>query len=372
MFLYTIRTNYLAVFMSSKYKRCSKALRQKRGTLGAVCTMFLALTAVSESAMAATFKYADHDPLGGMRPQFVKDVWLNEIEKQTDGKLKVQDFFGGTLFSSKESLKGLGDGIAEMGFVYPGHYPKRLIAHSVFSLFPRGPETFEKQVWLYRKAYEEVPELKAELKKAGVMPLMITAGLPGAFAGVNQLDSIDDIKSDKWRAGGKWLLRYLDNAGATPVAVPWGDVYVALQTGTIDGVYTNYDGLHATKLDEVAPNLLISKELWFSTPFLHLANIRYFNRLPKDIQEGILKASLIAEQQFATTWTAEFDKVKSEQMASGYKLVELSQTDLAKWENKTKLSELQNQWVEEAKAAGLLNAAEVMAKVRKIHSEAMN
>ncbi|QUJ68534.1 TRAP transporter substrate-binding protein DctP [Photobacterium sp. GJ3] len=339
--------------------------------LSTVCLLIPALGILSSGANAATVKYVDHDPLGGMRPQFIKDVWLNEIEKQTDGKVKFQDFFGGTLFSSKESLKGVGDGIAEMGFVYPGHYPKRLIAHSVFSMFPTGPNTFEQQVWLYRKAYEEVPELKAELAKAGVMPLMLTAGLPGAFASVNPVTSIHDIKSEKWRAGGKWLLRYLQAVGASPVAVPWGDIYVALQTGTIDGVFTNYDGLHAMKFDEVAPHMLMSKRLWFPAPFIHVANIRFFNRLPEEVQEAILNASKIAEQKFAPVWDAEYEKIKREQLAAGYTLTEMSDEDLALWENKEKLTELQNQWVEEAKKAGLTDAAEIMEKVRKIHAVAI-
>ena len=78
------------------------------------------------------------------------------------------------------------------------------------------------------------------------------AGLPGAFTGKNPLTSLDDIEGDKWRAGDKWGLRFLENAGAVPVSVPWGDVYMALQTGVIDGCFTNYDGLHLMKFDEVA------------------------------------------------------------------------------------------------------------------------
>jgi len=323
-------------------------------------------------AAELTVKYSDHDAPGGMRTDFVKNVWLPEIEKQTGGDLKIRPFFGGTLLKSKEVLKGVGDNIAQMGFAYPGHYPSRMLAHSIFSLFPKGPDKFENQAWFYRKAYAEIPALKAELAKSNVVPLMITAGLPGAFAGKKPLKGIADIKGDKWRAGGKWLLRYLESAGAAPVSVPWGDVYVALQTGTIDGVFTNYDGMHLMKFDEAAPNLLISKKLWFAVPFVHFMNKEVFDGLPKNVQDSIVKASKIAEQEFAGVYDAAFEKVKAEQLAAGYTVTTMSSADVDVWASSNNLTKHQADWVEGATKAGLANASEIMVKMRALHKEAMS
>ena len=119
----------------------------------------------------------------------------------------------GALFSSKEILKGIGDGVTDMGFAFPGHYPRQLVAHNIFSLFPRGPEKFDDMVWLWRKVHDEVPAFKAELKKANVVVVNYGAGLPGAFVGKKPIKRLADIKGDKWRAGSKWLLKYLGNAG---------------------------------------------------------------------------------------------------------------------------------------------------------------
>ena len=112
-----------------------------------------------------TIKYSDHDPPGGMRTQFVKNVWFPEIGKQTEGQVKFQDFWGGALLSSKEILRGIGDGVTNFGFVYPGHYPGELVSFTIFKVFPRGPSKYETMAWLYRKIYEEIPEFKGELNK---------------------------------------------------------------------------------------------------------------------------------------------------------------------------------------------------------------
>lgn len=323
------------------------------------------------SAFADDLRYSDHDPLGGMRTQFVNDVWLPAIEAETGGEFEVRPFFGGVLLGSKEALGGIGQGVAELGFFYPGHYPERLVAHTIFPLFPRGPASFEDVAWFYRQVYERVPAFMEELTEAGFVPLMMTSGLPGAFAAKYEIDSLDDLKGYQWRAGDKWQLRYLENAGATPVSVPWGDVYMALQTGTIDGVFTNYDGIHMMKFHEAAPNLLTSKELWFAVPFLHGANKAWFDGLSTEQQEALRAASKQAEERFAEVHSSTFEKIRSEQEAGGATVTEMSAEDVKAWENTGKLEELQQAWVEDAKAAGLENAAEVMEQVRQIHTEAM-
>ena len=324
-------------------------------------------------SMAKTImmKYSDHDPPGGMRTKFLKDVWLPEIEKQTGGQVKIQSFFGGALLNSKEVLKGIGDNMTQAGFLYPGHYPGQLPSFTIYKLFPMGPSKFETMAWLYRKVIEEIPEFGQELKRANQKVLLFTAGLPGAFTGKKPIPNLPAIKGQKWRAGDKWGLRFLENSGAVPVSVPWGDVYMALQTGTIDGCFTNYDGLHMMKFDEVAPNLLISKKLWYAMPFIHNVNLDFWNGLPKDVQQSILKACENAEKEFAKVYEAAFDKVKSEQEASGFKVTVMSDADIAQWASADKLDALQKEWVKEGEAAGLKNAASVLEKMKALHKQAM-
>ena len=174
-------------------------------------------------AKSITVKYSDHDPPGGMRTDFLKNVWLPEIEKQTGGQVKVQDFWGGALLGSKEIFKGIGGRDHRHGVFSTRGTTRDSWSPSRFSNSSRGgPAKFENMAWFYRKVYEEIPEFNQELKKANQMTLLFTAGLPGAFTGKNPLPNLNALKGDKWRAGDKWALRFLQNAGAVPVSVPWG------------------------------------------------------------------------------------------------------------------------------------------------------
>ena len=146
---------------------------------------------------------------------------------------------------------------------------------------------------------------------------------------------------------------------------------MALQTGTIDGCFTNYDGLHMQKFDEVASNLLVSKELWFAQPFIHNVNIDYWNKLPADVRQGILKAAEIAEQEFSKVYDEAFDKIMAAQKKSGYKITVMSEADIQKWESADRLVTMQEQWVKEAQSEGLKDASEVMEKMRALHKQAL-
>ncbi|HXK90277.1 MAG TPA: hypothetical protein PL027_09820, partial [Thermosynergistes sp.] len=115
-----------------------------------------------------------------------------------------------------------------------------------------------------------------------------------------------------------------------------------------------------------APNLLVSKELWYAQPFLHLVNIDFWNKLPKDVQDGMLKASEIAENAFSRVYDETFDKIVEEERAAGCTVTFMSDEDIAKWENAEKLLDLQEQWIKEAKEAGLETAPSVMEKMRTL------
>jgi len=122
----------------------------------------------------------------------------------------------------------------------------------------------------------------------------------------------------------------------------------------------------------VASNLLISKKLWFAQPFIHNVNIDYWNKLSKDVQQGILKAAEIAEKKFAMVYEEAFDQIMNAQKKAGYKVTVMSDDDIKQWENADMLGKMQEQWIKEAESAGLKNAREVMEQMRVLHKQAMD
>jgi len=320
-------------------------------------------------AKTKTLTFSDHDPPHGPRYESLM-AWFKEIEKNTNGRVKVKPFFGGAMGKSSESLKMVADGTVDMAFVYPGHFPKQLVASNIFPLFPQGPTKWVNTKWVYNKIYSEIPTFANELAKENQKVIYITSALPAALCATYPIKSLADLKGKKWRAASKYHLAYLKSAGAVPVSVPWADCYMALQTGTIEGVLTDYDGMHSTKLDEAAPNIFVSRALWFATPFFHNINLDTWKSLSKEDQDGILKAAnTVSDTVFGELFKGEFDSIMAAQKKAGAKVNFWSKDDLKKWNGNPVIPKLRQEWIKEAKSVGLGNAGELMDQVKKIIEE---
>ena len=86
-------------------------------------------------AQEKTLIYSDHEPLGGMRTRFIKDVFFSAIEKESNGRLKIQAHWDGKLATGYDALRKVADGVA----VVPEYALDLLPLHQIFKSFLVGP-----------------------------------------------------------------------------------------------------------------------------------------------------------------------------------------------------------------------------------------
>ena len=90
------------------------------------------------AAETITLRFATYQPPTGIEGEAPK--WLmEEITKRTNGQVKFEQYFGGSLLKAREILSGVQSGTADMGFVFTAYYPKELPVHSFPQVFIRGP-----------------------------------------------------------------------------------------------------------------------------------------------------------------------------------------------------------------------------------------
>lgn len=327
-----------------------------------------------EEVTEITLVYSDHDPPGGMRTEFIMNVWIPEIEKQTGGKVKINANFGGSLLSSTEALDGAAGGVADMAMIFPDFYPEKMFGFQIYKLFPRSPEKWENISYVFQSSMEELPMLKEELETHNLKPLLVTVGLPSVFGATYEIEGVKDIAGKKWRASSRWHLETLKHIGANAVSVPWEDVYISLETGVIDGVMTNYDGFHMMKFDEPAKEIILAPQLWWGTPFLHTINTNVWNSLPEDVQEGILRASEIAQEKFGEVYANSLEEIVEAERAAGCNVKFADEEDVALVDDPVLWERLRGVWIEEAVSTkGLTKeeAQDYMDKMEEIMNEAL-
>ena len=68
------------------------------------------------SSYAKVIRFAEFSPNRGIRAKTLQQL-AQKLEKESNGELKIQFFWGGSLLKIRSILKGVGDGAADMGSV---------------------------------------------------------------------------------------------------------------------------------------------------------------------------------------------------------------------------------------------------------------
>ena len=333
--------------------------------------LFAALLLPATASAQKILRYSDHEPLGGMRTLFIKDVFFAAIERESKGRLKIEDRWDSVVSTGYDALRMVGEGrVTDMAMVVPEYSAKELPLHQIFKSFPTGP-TGDKQVAFFRRAYADIPAFPAELQKNNVVEIFLGTGYPVAFFSTQALDSLKDLKGHTWRSASFWHHDFLRNAGARPVSMPWGEgVFKAMRDRTLDGLMVNVDSGYMLKVHEVAPHVLLSKDLWLGHLYVLAMNRDTWNGLTKEDKEAVQRASETAYKALGSVMDKSFDAQVEDLKKAGVKVRLLDQKELNAWTTTTRYEDVQTAWVKEQESKGVQDAGLVVKKVDAILSTA--
>ena len=340
----------------------------KRGVPAAVVCVTAASAAVAQSV---TLSFATNTPPSNMRGD-AETIFIEELEKASNGEITVIPYWGASLMEGAEILGGVRDGVADMGFVNINYYPNQLLINSAFNLFPEGPSSYENIAWAFEEAYERIPELNQEFLDQGQRIVYKYGVTPYAGTFTTPVESLEDMEGLRARAASRWYLNLLEGVGATPVSLPWGDLYQALQTNSIDGVFTNIDGIHRSSLDEAAPNIFFMPDLWLAIPFIITINEAKWQSLTPEQQEAFDVAAENARERFSDVWDETIDSILQAQKDAGYNVVMAADEDVETFANLPEVQANQEMWAEEARAAGVEDPEAILAEFDQVISEAID
>lgn len=310
---------------------------------------------------------------GGMRTRFINDVLFPAIEKESQGRLKIEAHWGGELSSGYDALRTVGrEGKADIAVVVPEYASDALPLNQIFKSFPVGP-TGEQQVAFFRRVYAEIPAFSAELERNNVTSIFLATGYPLSFFSVRAMTNPNDIKGGTWRSASFWHRDFLQNAGAKPVTTPWGEqTYNALKTGAIDGMILNVDSGYDLKAYQFAPHVLLSNDLWLGHLYILAMNKDTWNTLSAEDQGAIARAAKTAWQSLGGVMDSSFNRQVEDLRSVGAWVRVLLPQEVARWETATRYRAVQDKWVKEQEAKGVKEAGTVMKQVNVIMNETLS
>ena len=288
--------------------------------------------------------------------------WGSEVEKRTNGRVKVQYYFAESLVKTMDSLGAVSSGIADVQFFAPGYFPTQLPLSG-------GPDLIyqTRSNWVFAKAYNEMahsfPPFVKMLKDNNILLMSSLPASEVVLLSAKPVKTLADIKSKKVRAMGL-MNNAMKSLGATPVAMPLPEVYEALERGTIDAVTgLPYHLVVAFKLQEAAKHL-VNPGIGCYASGGYFINLKTWAKLPDDIKQIIAKindefpdvaANMSNEQLKQTTETLLKAKVD---------IYSLPPDEVAKWKA-ILVPGVYDDWTKQMEAKGL-PGKETLAKYQEL------
>ena len=271
--------------------------------------------------------------------------WGKEIEKRTNGRVKVTMHYGGTLTPADKCYDGVMRGISDVGMSVCGYTRGRFPLTEVVEL-PLG----HKSGSAITKVINEYIQ-KFRPKEFGDVKMMyMHAHGPGFLHTKKAVNKLEDVKGMKIRAFGA-VTKIVNALGGAPVSMPMGETYEALSRGVVEASIAPYEALQGWKWGEVVK---FTTEVWgmaYSSAFFIAMNKDKWNALPPDIQKIIEKVNEEWAEKQGKAWD-EIDKAgKDFTLKLGNKIITVSVDENRKWERA--LKPLYDEYVKNMKDKGL-------------------
>jgi len=251
--------------------------------------------------------------------------WAEEIEKRSDGRIKITIFPGGTLTKANQCYDGVVKGISDIGmscFAYTrGRFPV-MAAVDLPLGYPDGSVATRVATEFYKKmSPKELDDVKV---------LYIHAHGPGLLSTKKPVRVLEDIKGMKIRSTGL-SAQIVKTLGGAAVAMPQGDTYEALQKGVVEGTFTPIETLKGWRQAEVVKYTTQCTGVGYTTAMFVVMNPNKWNALPKDLQTIIEEVSEEWVDVHGKTWDRSDDQGREFTLSKGNEIIPLSDEENKRW-----------------------------------------
>ena len=314
------------------------------------------------AAPTVTLKYAGFQP-PTMQSEKIPRWWASEVDKRTNGKLKVELFHGETLGKIGDFPQMLLSGVCDVSLLAAP--PQQFPVYELFALPFVGHEdmTVSQQAFylaLHNGLFKDLSPYKI-LWRQPIAPTYL-------FLRNKKVNSLADFKGLKLRALGGLLTGLVDAMGATGVTIGAADLYTALERGTVDGMIGWPDMVTFAKQYEIL-KYCAWEPILGSAGFVVAMSQAKFDSLPVDIQLAIEQASRAASLEYLNQEYVTAGEFRATLEKAGMQYYDLSSQERARWYEVGKKFNDQIIAKKEAQGIPARKIADLFSRMRRIGKE---
>lgn len=283
-------------------------------------------------------------------PKLILDVWADNVEEASEGRIKIDRFPSMQLGGRPPELMDQAiDGVADVVWTVVGYTPGRFPQTEVFEL-----PFMMTNARAASRAYWEMFE--THMKDTDFQDVEILGTWvhgPGIIHSNREVRTPADMEGMKIRGGSRLVNSLLEKVGAAPVGMPVPAVPEGLSKGVIDGTTIPWEVTTALKIPELVDNHteFTGNALYVLTFVLAMNKDRY-DSLPDDLRQIIDDNSGLEFSVFAGG-VMEDNDAPARQLAAdrGNTIVTLTADEAQEWRDVA--APIYDEWVAEMSEKGI-------------------
>lgn len=254
------------------------------------------------------------------------DYFVKDLKKRSDGEVVIRIYPNGQMGSPRENLEMLQNNALDMTKVNSSELESFIPEFAVFNL----PYLFKDDAHLKRVLYGKTGDLlEQKAEEHGVKIIATYVGGTRSFYAKKPLKSPEDLKGLKIRViSTPTTNKLIELLGATPVSVPLGEVYTAIQQGVVDGAENNIPSYYQTRHVEVAKYYSIDSHT--SMPDYLVVSLNSWKKLSPEQQKLVIEAAQASEKYQNDLWDKETEHDRQESEKLGAEFIEVDKEPFKK------------------------------------------
>jgi TRAP-type C4-dicarboxylate transport system substrate-binding protein len=279
-------------------------------------------------------------------------VYFEElVTERSGGRITFENFYGGSLFASEESVDAVQDGVVDLALTASVYGGSRLQLRNMQFAIPFAPGDLSTALEIWHKLWESEPAFEEELAGYNIIEIYGQGGYPYDIQSTSPIVTLDDMKGKKLGCAGAYAPLWVEDAGAVAVSQGMMDRYVSLQRGTIDAQLVSHEWVVDSKFYEVgnhytwvglAAAVMPWGGIWF--------NLDTWNSFSSQDRDLLAQAALDAEQYHIDNMVSRTESDIADLEDVGVIFHTMPESEKIKWANL--MPDYPAQWADDTETMG--------------------
>ncbi len=251
----------------------------------------LAVGFVPNTVSAQTVMRMSISTGGDSHQKVAIDTFAKEVEQRTNGRYKIQNYYASALGGEREATEAVQLGTQELTWTSTGPIPNFVPEAKIFDV----PFLFRD--YAHARAVLDGPIGQEMMPKFEAKGIKLLAWGENGFRHMTNskrpINAPEDMKGLKMRTMENPVhIQAYKAFGIIPTPMAFGEVFTALQQGTVDGQENPLSVISANKFDQVQKHMTLTGHVYSAGVFL--MSKAHFDKLSDADKKNFLDAAKVA------------------------------------------------------------------------------